>query len=63
MSIYWGIILGWGETKFNCYLVDSQILRQLAGEMGEKLNGFHWGLIVGNFDLTGEEGFISAEGL
>ena len=33
--LYWGINLGWGETKVICYLVDSQTLRQLAGEFGE----------------------------
>ena len=50
------------RQKFNCDLVDSQTLRQLAGESGET----GWFLLwIGsrNFDLTGEEGFISAEGL
>ena len=27
MPLYWGINLGWGETKVNCYLVDFQASR------------------------------------
>ena len=35
MPFYWGVILGWGEPKVNCYLVDLHTSRQLAGEFGE----------------------------
>ena len=35
LPLYWGVTLGWGETKVNCYLVDSQALRHLVGEVGE----------------------------
>ena len=59
LSLYWGIILGWGETKVNHYLVDFQLQDNLLGNL-EKLNGFRWGLIIRSLDLTGEEGFISA---
>ena len=45
--------------KVNCYLVYSQTLRQLAGEIG----WFPLGIDSWKFDLTGEEGFISAEGM
>ena len=34
MPIYWGIIRRLG-IKVNCYLVDSQTLRQLVGESGK----------------------------
>ena len=27
LPFYWGVILGWGETKVNCYLVDFQTSR------------------------------------
>ena len=48
------------KTKVNCYLVDSQTLRQLTGESGEA----EWFLLgIDSFDLSGEEGFISAEDL
>ena len=35
MPLYWGIILAGDKTKANCYLVNSQTLRQLAGKSGE----------------------------
>ena len=35
LPLYWGVILGWGETKVNRYLVNFQASRQLAGEFGE----------------------------
>ena len=57
-----GIILGWGETKVNCYLVDFQTSRQLVGEFGET----EWsplGVDSWKFDFAGEESFISAEDL
>ena len=27
LPLYWEVILGWGETKVNCYLVDFQASR------------------------------------
>ena len=62
MPIYWGINLGWGESKVSCYLVDSQISRQLAGESGETGWFLLW-ICSWKFELTGEEGVIFAEGL
>ena len=35
MPLYWGVILGWGDTKVNYYLVAFQASRQLAEEFGE----------------------------
>ena len=51
MPIYWGVTLGWGETKVNCYLVDFQVSRQLDGgtwrnwinSAGDWKFPLHWG--------------------
>ena len=43
------------KTKVNCYLVDSQTLRQLAGGIWGKLNGFHCRLVVGNLIPLGKK--------
>ena len=62
MPIYWGVTLGWGETKVNRCLVDFQASRQLAGEtwrnwmisaVGWKFQ-LRWGLVVGSLISTGD---------
>ena len=45
LPLYWGVILGWGETEVSRYPIDFQASKQSAGELGEK-NGFYRGLIV-----------------
>ena len=55
MPIYWGIILVGDKTKVNCYLVDSQTFKITCWGNWGKLNGFRWGLIVGNLTPLGKK--------